>query len=68
MNILEKAGRALYGAEWHRLGHDLELHERSFRRMVSGKNRIPAGVVKDLEILLRDRQAKLDDLIEAMTT
>lgn len=68
MTILEAAGRALYGQHWGNLRHDLELNERSWRRMVREEQDIPEGIVLDIEQLLRDRQMKIDSLLEEMVT
>ena len=65
MTLLERAGLALYGSECWRsqLRADLELHPRTFRRMVQDDGAVPAGVRRDVEQILRDRVLALDALL-----
>ena len=61
--LLEAAGRALYGDHWVAdLAHALDVAERTVRRWLAGQFPIPPGIWPELETLCADRTSALADV------
>jgi hypothetical protein len=62
---LERIGRALYGEQWlsplsRALGYS---NRRPMRELLDGSQPIHAGVVRNLLVIIEERQTKLEELI-----
>lgn len=60
--LLEAAGRALYGERWiMRLGRDLNISDDTISRWLRGKTHLPMnhGALKDTENFLRAKAVEL---------
>jgi hypothetical protein len=62
---LERIGRALYGDQWlsplsRALGYS---NRRPMRELLDGSQPIHAGVVRNLLIIVEERQAELEEII-----
>ena len=63
---IQQIGRILYGNSWRApMERDFDISDRSLRRIVSGKIDAPSGLVRDLEMALRDRANRIDEMLEA---
>jgi hypothetical protein len=59
-DLLEEAGRALYGPLWQsEMARELEVALRTMQRWARGDNGIPAGVFVDLRDKVVERRAEL---------
>lgn len=66
--LLQRCGEALYGPRWQSdIARDLHVTDRTVRRWLDGSNDVPDGVYLDLQRLLTERAAEIDDLIDALT-
>jgi hypothetical protein len=62
--LLETAGRALFGADWHRgLARALSVNDSSVRNWMHGRNAVPPGIWDDLSRLLEDRAREIVDVL-----
>lgn len=60
--LIEIAGKALYGDLWQRaLARALDISERTVRYWAAGRNNIKPGVWDDVRTLLSDQEAKCQE-------
>jgi hypothetical protein len=63
--MIERIGRALYGEQWlsplsRALGYS---NRKPMRELLDGSQPIHAGVVRNLLIIVEERQAELEEII-----
>lgn len=62
--LLERAGPILFGEFWRApFCAMFEINERVLRRMLAGTADVPAGLLHDIELALRDHGTALDNLL-----
>jgi hypothetical protein len=65
--LLKRSGEALYGLRWQsEIARDLDVSDRTVRRWVAGSDDVPDGVYLDLQRLLTERAAEIDELLESL--
>jgi hypothetical protein len=65
--LLKRCGEALYGPRWQsEIARDLDVSDRTVRRWVAGSDDVPDGVYLDLQRLLTERAAEIDELLETL--
>jgi len=66
-DMLETAGRALFGADWHRgLARALQVNDSSVRNWMHSRNAIPDGIWDEVATLLRVRQSEVADVLATL--
>jgi len=65
--LLERAGRVLFGRYWRADFEDrFNLSNRALRRMLKGEQDVPDGLLRDIEVCVRDHCGAADELLEEM--
>lgn len=65
--MLEQAGKLLFGQYWRMPFEDrFSVSNRTLRRMLKGEQNIPAGLVRDMEMALRDHANAVDEMLGAL--
>lgn len=65
---LVAVGKALFGDRWQTdLSKSLKLSDpRRIRQWINKERKIPAGIWKDLEQLLRERKIEIDEVLSTL--
>jgi hypothetical protein len=67
MHIIEQAGRALYGEDWHgKLADELDIMPRTLRRIQKGEQPLTEGIREDVVGLCCARRADLRDIVASL--
>jgi hypothetical protein len=62
--LVARAGPILFGRHWRAdFCHTFALNERRLRRMLAGAEGVPEGLLRDVEMALRDHGTSLDGLL-----
>ena len=62
--LISRAGPILFGEFWRApFCAMFGINERNLRRMIGGEAPVPAGLLHDVEIALRDHGTELDNLL-----
>lgn len=62
---LEHIASLIWGRHWRTdLEDNIHVNQRVIRRWMAGTQAVPAGVIADLEQILRDHLFKLDEAME----
>ena len=65
--FIAAAGDLLWPGHWRANFEDrFNLSPRAIRRMAKGEQKIPPGLVRDIETALRDRANAIDNILEAI--
>jgi len=61
--LLAAIGEALFGPRWQAdISRELKVSDRSIRNWIA-ENKVPAGVWRDLLVLLADRRGVIESLL-----
>ena len=66
--LIRRIGMAIWGERWQAaMSAELELNDRTVRRLASGRQAPPAGVIEQLAGMIAERRDELDDLHATIT-
>lgn len=66
-DTLKTVGEVLFGRHWRRDFEDrFNISNRTLRRMLANEHDIPAGLVADMEVCMRDHIYRADAVLEVL--
>ena len=66
--LIRRIGERLWGDRWQAaMSAELELNDRTVRRLASGRQAPPASLLEQLAAMIAERRDELDDLHATIT-